>query len=265
MDQLDTQRFKTTFFISTGRTGTKAIAQYFGQCFHNVTALHEPKPSRKLRMSSTARLAGRRSRQQLVNELFEARLRICKQISTDHYVEANPFLFGFVDVIAEVFDSPRVVHVVRDPRTMIRSALNFKSQRGIKWFFSRFVPNWILKPELLDKSPEKKWSQMSPLERIAWYWVTVNSHIQKECLVHHDQARRVRFEDLFQEDGSGIREIAEWIGLHEEPGLLDDMLQTRVNASRGKEMNPWKDWSESERKIVFKYCGELMEEYGYTK
>ena len=263
MASLETEQLRSVFVVSSGRTGTNAIAHYLGECFEDVTALHEPKPSRNLRVLSTARLANRKTSGQLAEALARSRRSICQNLSTSVYVESNPYLFGFIDVLPEVFNAPLLLHIVRDPRTMIRSALNFKSQRGIKWFFSRFVPNWILKPELLEASPEKTWSQMSHVERIAWYWVTVNSHIQNMSKHFPDRSRRIKYEDLFQPDGSGIRDVASWIGLKEKPDLLDGMLQERFNASRGREIGSWDNWPEEDRRTVYKVCGELMEEYGY--
>lgn len=263
MASLETEQLRSVFVVSSGRTGTNAIAHYLGECFEDVTALHEPKPSRNLRVLSTARLANRKTPEQLADALSRSRQSLCKSLSTSVYVESNPYLFGFVDVLAQVFTEPLLLHIVRDPRTMIRSALNFNSQRGIKWFFSRFVPNWILKPELLEVSPEKTWSRMSHVERIAWYWVTVNSHIQEMCKHFPDRSRRIKYEDLFLPDGSGIRDIAAWIGLKEKPDLLDNMLRERFNASRGKEIGSWEKWPEEDRQTVYRYCGKLMEEYGY--
>ena len=265
MTRLDTQRFNSVFLVSTGRTGTTAIARYLNDCFEDVTALHEPKPSRVLRMASTARLTGRKTPEQLVEDLTKARRRICSETTTTFYVEANPYLYGFVDLLPEVFHNARVIHLVRDPRTMVRSALNFNVQRGIKWLFSELVPNWIIKPELIERNPQKHWAQMGPVERMAWYWATVNSHLEKQIESYPNETLRYRYEDLFQEDGSGIREIAGWIGLQEKSGLLDKMLKIRVNASLGKAMDPWENWPEEDRTIVYSHCGELMEKYGYKQ
>ena len=261
---LETNHHKTTFIISTGRTGTKAIAQYLTDCYEGVTALHEPRPSWRLRLASNARLANRKTPDQLARLLANSRREICSRITTEHYVESNPFLFGFIDVLADVFPQPSLLHIVRDPRTMIRSALNFRSQRGIKWLFSRFVPNWIIKPELMESGPSKTWAQMSLVERIAWYWATVNRHIQTAAEQAQLPCKRKRFEDLFQADGSGVRELADWLQLVEKPGTLDQMLKQKVNASSSNEISLWDQWSKEERQIVYEYCGELMADYGYS-
>lgn len=259
-----TKHSTTAFIVSTGRTGTKAIAQYLGNCFEDVTAVHEPKPSRRLRRASCARFANRMTKQQLADMLANSRRKMFQAVTTRVYVESNPSLFGFVDVLPVVFDQPLIVHVVRDPRTMIRSALNFGSQRGLKWLFSAVIPNWVIKPEHVEKQPLKTWSQMTPVERFAWYWHTVNTRIQAATEQAPQRCQRMRFEDLFVASGNGMRDLASWIGLTEKPGLLQQMLGEKVNASRGKDVGPWQDWSAEDRHSVYEYCGELMNEYGYT-
>ena len=42
------------FVLSTGRTGTKFLAEYFNNNYPDITALHEPKPSYLLRLMSNA-------------------------------------------------------------------------------------------------------------------------------------------------------------------------------------------------------------------
>ena len=48
---------KVVVILSTGRTGTKALAHFFNTSYDNVTALHEPAPSRHLRLLSNRAMA----------------------------------------------------------------------------------------------------------------------------------------------------------------------------------------------------------------
>jgi hypothetical protein len=36
---------KAVFIVSSGRTGTKALAHHLSKCYDNVFAVHEPRPS----------------------------------------------------------------------------------------------------------------------------------------------------------------------------------------------------------------------------
>ncbi|REJ67309.1 MAG: hypothetical protein DWQ31_11630 [Planctomycetota bacterium] len=256
---------KVVFVLSSGRTGTTAIARYLDEGCRGVRALHEPTPSRTLRIASGRYLAGKQKPKDMIRLLWRARHKLCGEIDEAVYVESNPFLYGFLDALGEVFDSPRVVHVVRDPRTMIRSALNFGAQRGLKWLANTFVPYWLIKPEHLHFAPERRWRQMSAVERIAWYWSVINAHLNRGEELYGELYRRVRYEDLFAEDGGGVRELIDWIGLEERPGELDKRMQQRINESRHAELPEWPAWPAADRQAVEHHCGELMGRYGYVE
>lgn len=255
---------KIVVILSTGRTGTTALASYLNDGCQGVTALHEPKPSRSLRIASGRYLAGRLSRPAMSQLLAKKRRAILQAINEPVYVESNPFLFGFLDVLGDVYPQPKVLHVTRDPRTMIRSALNFGAQRGIKWLFNNFVPYWLIKPDLLEANPERRWSQMSPVERIAWYWKVINAHLDRGAELYGDDYRRVRYEDLFAPGGDGLHDLIEWIGLQPKPEALERLLAQRVNPSRADVQPAWDEWSAEDREAMQRQCGELMGRYGYN-
>ena len=148
---------RAVLLLSTGRTGTKALASYFDTAFENVCALHEPPRSRHLRVASNRHLRGRLSEQQLVETYAAARRARFASIREPIYVESNPFLHGFVGVFDRVFDAPRVVHIVRDPRTYVRSYINHGAFRGIKGLAARYYPDWMIKPERLDPKARRRW------------------------------------------------------------------------------------------------------------
>src|SRR5438477_7493912 len=112
---------KFVFIVSSGRTGTKAIAQHLSNCYPDIWARHEPAPSWRLRMGTTRELCGRASREELVGMLVKLRRKMVEEAREGIYVESNPYLSGFIGVLGEVFEDARVVHVVRDARTYVRS------------------------------------------------------------------------------------------------------------------------------------------------
>lgn len=191
-----------------------------------------------------------------------------KRLSDDHgkifYIESNAYLFGFLEVLDQVFERPHIVHITRDPRSMVRSALNFGSQRGIKRILSAAITDWMIKPECVEPEQGKTWRNMSPIERYAWFWRIINGHLNQGENLFGERYLRIRFEDLFQSDGAGIRELANWIGLREREGILSGLLATKFNASRGTETPTWDQWSDSDRDIVAEQCGALMQQYGYV-
>lgn len=263
MSRVGSQFEKVIVILSSGRTGTTALARIFDTAYESVRGLHEPKPSRTLRRHGFAYLAGRYTHEQMVASLTRARTRLCASIDRPIYVESNPYLLGFVEMLDEVYPQPQVIHVTRDPRTLIPSALNFGVQRGMKRIFSTLVPHWMVKPEQMESNPERTWTQMSEVERFAWYWRIANEHLEKGAEIYGNRYRRVRYEDLFNGEADNIRELAGWMGLTEKAGALEPLLTRRVNRSRANVMPAWPDWSAEDLDALERQCTTRMRRYGY--
>ena len=260
---LGQQLDKVVMILSTGRTGTTALAEYLTQGFSGIRAVHEPRPSWRLRIAAHKYIAGKISRDQAIDQFASARRQLLTQSQQPIYAESNPFLVGFLDIMGEVFENVRIVHIVRDPRTMVRSALNFGVHRGLKRWVTELVPYWVIRPEQCEENPLKRWPEMSPLEVRAWMWNMKNQHLQQGPDLYGENYIRFRFEDLFREGGDGLRELADWIGIQEKPGELSSLLEKKVNASQPVGMPRWEEWNEEERLQLLQYCAPLMREYGY--
>ena len=70
---------QVVLILSTGRTGTKAIAHYLNDSCESVVSTHEPKPSRVLRIASFRYLAGRISEVHMVKTLVKKRKTLCSR------------------------------------------------------------------------------------------------------------------------------------------------------------------------------------------
>lgn len=249
--------------LSTGRTGTKALAHYFDKAFDTVYAVHEPPRSRHLRIASNRYLCGRLTRQRLVEVYTSARRGRLAQVREPIYMESNPFLHGFVDVFDEIFRAPRFVHIVRDPRTYVRSYLNFGAFKGAKGLAARYYPYWMLKPEKMNPGSPRRWRDMSGVEQLAWRWSTINAVLERGESLYGDRYLRVRFEDIFADDGSGLRRLAEWVGL-QPTARFERLREQRVNASTGKQLPSFEHWGACDRQALIELCGPQMLRYGYA-
>jgi hypothetical protein len=257
---------KFIFIVSSGRTGTKAIAQHLSRCYPEVFAVHEPAPSWRLRMATTRAICGRAKKEELIGLLVKLRRNLIERVSQPIYVESNPYLSGFVEVLGEVFENPLVVHVVRDPRTYVRSAVNFGAFRGLKKLASEVWPNWFPKPEMcVDERIQSglQWAKMDEIERLSWFWTVVNNHISVGKRVHGDRYLQIGFEKLFSPDGGGLSRLTSWMGLPESDALRAEANKERVNASRGNQLPAWEKWGLVDQSKLLEFCGRLMEVYGY--
>jgi len=279
---------KFVFVVSSGRTGTKAIAQHLSRCYPEVFAVHEPKPSWRLRMGTTRALGGKATREELREMLVKLRRGLVGRVERGIYVESNPYLAGFIEVLGEVFEGASVVHVVRDARTYVRSGVNFGAFAGMKKLAAEWWPDWFPKPEEREVRSQKsevrrgpsprpspgvpgegerggelKWGEMDAIERLAWFWSLVNSHLNRGEGVYGPKYLRVRFEELFLGDGLG--RLTDWMELPRSSAMIEEAKRERVNASTGDQLPEWEKWCGADQHKVMRHCEELMRVYGYLK
>jgi hypothetical protein len=249
---------KTALILSSGRTGTQFLAHFFDANFEGVVARHEPPPSRWLRFASHAYMRGNLSRERLRSLLAYKRRHYDASIDAALYIESNPFLVGFADVIGEVWDAPTIIHVVRDPREHARSSLNHGTGSGLKGLANRFVPFWY--PDVrrilpLDHRP-------SWLERAAGIW-TIGNRLLIAAAPGYPDYHRFAYESIFDAEHSGLREICHLLGL-DFPGA-DAAIEPeqRINRSRTQKLPPWREWSPAQCRALDQICSPLMGEFGY--
>ena len=255
---------RVAFLLSTGRTATTALADYLTAAYPTeVLAVHEPPPSRRLRVLSNKRACGRVTADAAAAAYARARGPLLARVRGPAvYVESSPFLHGFVDVLPHLFDRPRVVHLVRDPRTYVRSYINFGVFRGAKGLVGRWHPFWLLKPEHYEPASGRRWARMTPVARVAWYWTAINTLLGAAEPVYRERYTRVTFEALFGPDPAPVQALAGWIGLPAR-AALGRLRDKPVNASRGREVPVFDAWPATDRQALFDLCGPLMERYGY--
>ena len=240
-----------------------AIARYFGRCWPDVHAVHEPPPSRWLRICSCRYVCGKLDRAGLLRQLVQKRRGLLAGIHKPIYVESNPYLWGFLDVLNEAFDRPHVLHIVRDVRTYIRSAAGHGMFHGLKALAGRYMPYWQLKPELYQPASGLRWIKLPPTDRVAWYWNAVNRYLDRGAELFGERYKRVKFEELFSKTDPALPKLAEWLGLPPASADLGQFRDVKVNASRYNDLPPFEQWPAERRQWVLDHCGELMKRYGY--
>jgi len=110
-----------------------------------------------------------------------------------------------------------------------------------------------------------KWGEMDAIERLAWFWKLVNEKLNQSEGVYGDRYLRVKFEELFAEDGGGLERLTDWMGLARSSGMKEEAGRERVNASRKEVLPAWERWCGGDQAKVMRHCEGLMRVYGYLK
>ncbi|MCA9325296.1 sulfotransferase domain-containing protein [Candidatus Saccharibacteria bacterium] len=265
---------RTTFVLSTGRTGSVYLADLMNQ-LDDVVSLHEPKPSRILIAWTSAFLEGHVSRDYMSAVLANKRRKLLADVETGLYVESNNFISGFADSLEDVFDNPTVIHVVRDPRDFVTSQTNRGDSSGLRGFLNKYVPYLAYTPE------GKKQRQLDALERGAYRWEAINKYLSDYGNRNPNRYHYFKFEEVFdKKNKSEMKRLLKACGLstkqiseldfedrstqHAQSGFsILDKPQDSSNSSRVERMKKWREWSDEDAKRLQVVCGPLMKQYGY--
>ena len=119
------------YIISAGRTGTVFLESFFNLHCPGVTAVHEPAPSRQHLMLANLRnewgIGG-----SLLSWHFQKSRLARLEARSGAYVEINPHLCPFTDLLPDPLRPLRVVHMVREPSSWTASMLGFKASTSFR-------------------------------------------------------------------------------------------------------------------------------------
>jgi hypothetical protein len=252
---------KIIFVLSTGRTGTKTLAE--GLAAEDIRSPHQPPFSRLLTIASNCYLHG-----WLPSEILEwlvTRLREPQLLNSDsrYYVQVFSLDYFPAKIISERYPNVYVVHIVRDPRTFVHSYLNWMHTRFKSWVANKLVPCWHPSGFFTGEMSWRQWRQLDDFQRVCWHWKYKNAVIER-LFDGYERYLRIRFEDLFLAQRVEIlRDLLTFAGIPYEE-RLGAMLQTRTNESRKTHFPVWEDWSVKRRRQLVNICGERMTKYGYS-
>lgn len=240
------------YVLSAGRTGTVFLETLIRRHFPDVTAEHEPSPSRYLMMLGNLRndwgMFGGLTRS------FARKHQNAHHDGPGKYIEINPFLCPVSDLLETPERPLRIVHMVRAPGDWAQSMTTFKASTRYRHIID-YVP--FAKP--FPTPRPTGWSGLSPFEKSLHRWNWCNNRIAALACVAQSYTL-VRSEDVFGTDvalrDSAVQRIFETLQLDLPEALNADEFQTRVNpAPAGADLRD----AQAERAI----CGATAAGFGY--
>ena len=245
---------------STGRTGTKLLAQVFAST-PGVEAVHVSSNSILVNVISNLWLCGACPR------VF---VRLAWKVLKSPYppnrervfLDSNNHLYAFVVDFQELIPAVKVLHLVRDPRTYIPSHLNWAHSRPKSYLANFIIPFWQPNPWLCGEVSFFYYIKMSAAERFAWIWQFKNRMLNslEESGVPY---MRVRLEDMAK--STEVQdEISAFLGV--DKNNVDWPAGGRkINKSTSSRIPSYSDWPEDWVISMRKWCGPLMTKYGYVE
>lgn len=280
------------FITSGGRTGTTFFGRNLSRVIDDCWSEHEPDIWRTLGGLTLrqvedfglwhmifGRLAGHAGlrvlgHRKLIGDLdveiarkrvAQSRHRYHARISESLVVESHYQWWYFADQINSIWPQAKLIAIIRDPRTWIRSWLNhggrYTSDDKVSW-----LPPGRLTPEQFGHTDQARdWRSWGVFEKLAWEWNVIYHHLTS-AVEASATAGMWRFEDVFGPDPQPVRDLISFAsqhGGHQYPVAdLSDFTSSVANASRGRARD-WQDWTPAQAFHVQSQCGALMSRWGY--
>jgi len=258
----DSRTVSPVLIVSTGRTGTRFLAEHLQVNYPQAEAHHITERSTLLNVLSNVQLSGLMSENQLLGlwKLLKGSRFARTQKSV--FVDSNNHLFAFARLASRIYPNVRIVHVVRDPRSYVRSHLNWATQRFKSRIANTFVPFWQPNGWLIGEVSAIDWIAMSKFEKFCWVWHYKN-RLLAGMQVSATPYLQVRFEDFTSANDHQhhLNRILEFIGL--EPTGLNTATTKPINETKSGGFPQWPLWTAAQCQHLERWCGEQMREYGY--
>jgi hypothetical protein len=248
------------FVLSTGRAGTQTLAALV-QLAPNLSAHHEPSP----RMYGLGRECYAHAGSPDVAAVFREALIVARQAAFDRalserrgYVETSPQTTFLAYAIAAVLPQSRFIHLVRDPREVVRSGM----RRG--WYAGHHYDRFRIVPRA-DDPVRAQWNALDPLAKNAWLWAETNRFIMSFLSeLHSARHIRVRAEDMFAADPPTLDAIFGLLG-RKTPDMevVESILAAPMNAQIDGRFPRPADWSPAQRATFLDHAGVTARALGY--
>ena len=248
------------FVLSTGRTGTETIAALFTLA-KNVISLHEPSPSLYEMSRLAYEYSGDAAALKLLSVSFQSLRGELLNTSLSYglgYVESSPQVTFLAPAILERYPMARFIHLVRDPRDVVRSGMRRKWYDGHPSDGSRIVP-------VHNPRDVQKWNEYSPFQKNLWLWTETNRWILEfTSRLPRGTVLRVRSEDVFCGNEEAMRELFHFIGSSLPPKQkISRLLNKKLNAQTSGQFPASKLWSDEQKKDLLRIAGDTALDLGY--
>jgi hypothetical protein len=216
--------YSPVFVLSTGRCGTKFLSELLNN-FNNIKAYHEAKPHMEL-FCNDIFYYNKKNYNDLIFIFNSIRyiLILDSYIKNKIYFESNHALTFFAYAIKNCFNNAKFIHIIRDPRTFVRSA---------------FIRDWYTDSSIWDvgrlmMENKKIWNKLDRIEKISWLWYTTNQYIEnfKESNKGHVLIHTIKFEELFN-DSNKLLNLVKFIGVNNvSTDFIKKFMKKKINSSK---------------------------------
>jgi hypothetical protein len=252
------------FVLSTGRTGSKTLAMLFASA-RNVYAYHEPKPKlyglSKLMYENSDEIRNDPVKQEIMKQAFLTARQDKFEYSLASgrgYVETSPQTTFSAPVILQAVPQAKFIHLVRDPRDVVRSGMRRKWYAGHQADQTRILPR-------ADSDTGQHWKDFDAFQKCLWLWNETNVWINDFfSTVDINKKLQVRSEDLFDGHEEALHKLFAFIGapMPSKRKIMRTLVR-KHNVQRSGEFMEASKWSKEMLSKLEEIVGKTAVELGY--
>jgi hypothetical protein len=249
------------FVLSTGRTGTETMAALLSLA-RNVVSLHEPLP----KLYGFSRIAYEHFSdpvaQEMLTEVFSSLREELLNMSLESglgYVETSPQVTFFAPAIFAACPNARFIHLVRDPREVVRSGMRRK------WFDGHMSDKYRITP-LVNSPAASRWGSYNPFQKILWLWSETNQWISHFLAALPPQNKvMLHSEDVFSGDPDTIHKLFDFINSPAPSNeQIKRLLGKKLNAQTSGTFPTSSNWTSEMQRDLKNIAGETALKLGYS-
>ncbi len=255
----DYSKLSSIFVLSTGRVGSQTLAALCGLA-KDYLVYHEPKPL-LFGLSKAAYDKYSEGTSEIFLESFltarKVLFKYCLKVGK-RYMETGPHVTFLAPVILEALPQTRFIHLVRDPRDVVRSGMRRRWYDGHRFDKTRIVPA----PSSEDG---QQWASYSPFQKNLWLWNETNRWILDFCSgLSNEKVLILHAKDMFDAYEKELLKLFAFLGsaIPPERKILR-VLGQKLNAQKQGVFPNQADWSEEMNQRFIEMALETARALGY--
>jgi hypothetical protein len=283
------------FFISAGRTGTKFFGDLMSEMIPDAFSVHEPdvvvdfklKSFHQIRIFglynlilgklvgktgirnlSQNYLSGRIKLPELISSIIDHRETFYKSIPNPLIIESYSGWYGVIPAIQKLFRDYRIIVILRDPRSWVKSNMDWGTMYGKRDWVSRMGLRRLNPKMIHDHDYIDLWEEFTRFQKLCWAWRTIYTTILS-AVANDPNALIVRFEDVFYSPDRYthierlLSHTSSFMDCRYPYQVKKGTFDFQKNVNIAYDFPPWDNWSSDLRKQLIDICGSLGRQLGY--
>jgi len=226
-----------------------------------VNAYHEPLPN----LYRFSKLSYWYAEDQMAQDIFSEGFLAMRSDLLHHalahhkgYVETSPQATFLAPSIVQTIPQVKFIHLVRNPKDVVRSGMRRKWYDGHRLDKNRITP-------VPGSKLHERWLQYSPFQKNLWLWNETNRWILNFLTTVPPHSKiLIHAEDIFAASPDALKRIFDFIhaSLPSERKIRR-VLGRRLNAQQSGVFPEFEQWDSNRRKILIEMCGDTANQLGY--